>query len=214
MAKKHGLVIFWVFLVVLTFFVLLIAGSYFYFEMNKLQLYGVNPLSDWKSYVASIIKDVPFVGGNVKYKPFTVIPYQNLLESRLDAFQGILNTQAASLDAIRLQLQSEKANLEAMQSTISASEANLNTRIAQFNAQVRINQTYQAKLQTLDQWITNSNPTQIGKVLATANVPVNVLVDALTNLQPQTASAVLQAISLTNPNLAASIIDTLTKVTK
>jgi len=214
MAKRRGLIIFWVFLIVLAFFVVAVIGSYFYFEINKLQLYGITPFSDWKSYTASIIKFIPGIGGMVKYKPLTVIPYQTLLESRINAFQGVLNTQVASMDAKMVQLQNLESDLKVTQATIAASQSNLEIQEQQFNMQLLANQNYRSRIQTLDQWISNSNPAQIGHVLATSNISVNVLVDAMINLSPQTAGSILQSISQVNPSLASSIIETLTKVTK
>jgi|UniRef100_A0A7V3RFI8 hypothetical protein len=214
MAKRRGLIIFWVFLIVLAFFVVAVIGSYFYFEINKLQLYGITPFSDWKSYTASIIKFIPGIGGMVKYKPLTVIPYQTLLESRINAFQGVLNTQVASMDAKMVQLQNLENDLKVTQATIAASQSNLEIQEQQFNMQLLANQNYRSRIQTLDQWISNSNPAQIGHVLATSNISVNVLVDAMINLSPQTAGSILQSISQVNPSLASSIIETLTKVTK
>jgi hypothetical protein len=214
MAKRRGLIIFWVFLIVLAFFVVAVIGSYFYFEINKLQLYGITPFSDWKSYTASIIKFIPGIGGMVKYKPLTVIPYQTLLESRTNAFQGVLNTQVASMDAKMAQLQNLENDLKVTQATIAASQSNLEIQEQQFNMQLLANQNYRSRIQTLDQWISNSNPAQIGHVLATSNISVSVLVDAMINLSPQTAGSILQSISQVNPSLASSIIETLTKVTK
>ncbi|BBJ27560.1 OmpH family outer membrane protein [Athalassotoga saccharophila] len=214
MAKKRGLLIFWVFLVIFTFLVLSIGISYFYFEMNKLQMYGVTPFADVKSYAASILKMVPFIGNSVKYEPLRVIPYQTLLESRINAFQNVLNTREASLEAKEIQIASLQAQLASLQATLKASQTAFERQVQQFNAQVAEYQSYQKRIQTLDQWITNSNPSQIGRIIATSNIPINVIVDAMVNLSPQVAGSVLQAISQTNPAMASSIIENLTKVTR
>lgn len=214
MAKKHGLLIFWIFLVIFTFLVLAIGVSYFYFEMNKLEMYGVTPFTDVKSYVAYIIKMIPFVGNSVKYEPLKIIPYQAFLESRISAFQNVLNTQEASLEAKKIQLLNLQTQLMRLQDSVKASQVAIERQVQQFNAQLEAYQNYQKRIQTLDQWIINSNPSQIGRVLATSNISVGVLVDAMVNLPPQVAGSVLQAISQTNPAMASSIIENLTKVTK
>lgn len=214
MAKKHGIVIFWVFLVIFTFMIIAVSISYFYFEMNKLQMYGVTPFADVKSYASSIVKMIPGIGNMVKYQPLKTISYQQLLESRIDAFQSVLNTQMASLDAKSIQVTNLEERLNAIQVSLNASQTALKDQIQQFNSKMTSYQSYQSRIQTLDQWITNSNPSQIGRVLATSNVPVNVLVDAMTNLSPQIAGSVLQSISQTNPSLASAIIENLTKATK
>jgi hypothetical protein len=118
------------------------------------------------------------------------------------------------MDAKMAQLQNLENDLKVTQATIAASQSNLEIQEQQFNMQLLANQNYRSRIQTLDQWISNSNPAQIGHVLATSNISVSVLVDAMINLSPQTAGSILQSISQVNPSLASSIIETLTKVTK
>ncbi len=214
MAKKRGLLIFWVFLIIFTFLILSVGINYFYFEMNKLQMYGVTPFVDVKSYAASILKMVPFIGNSVKYEPLRVIPYQTLLESRINAFQNVLNTQEASLEAKEIQIAKTQVQLASLQASLKASQIAFERQVQQFNAQVAEYQSYQKRIQTLDQWITNSNPSQIGRIIATSNLPINVIVDAMVNLSPQVAGSVLQSISQSNPAMASAIIENLTRVTK
>lgn len=214
MAKKHGIVIFWIFLVIFTFMIIAVSISYFYFEMNKLQMYGVTPFADIKSYTTSMVKMIPIVGNTVKYQPMKTISYQTLLESRIDAFQSVLDAKASSLDAKSIQIANLENKLSTVRASIDASQIALQDQIKQFNSQMAAYQSYKSRIQTLDQWITNSNPSQIGHVLANSDISVSVLVDAMTNLSPQVAGSILQSISQTNPTLASAIIENLTKVTK
>ncbi len=204
--KKRGkkfLIAFFVFLF-LTFLMLLI--GYLYFETGRLSLYGVKPFSDIKSYAASLMEKVPILSSKVKYKPLNVIPYQQLLNERLQAFQEILDTQAASLEKERIKLQALEKKLEELRTSLEASQTALKKKIQSFEEKMKLQQSYEYRLQTLDTWITNSDPTKIGAILAKSKIPINVLVDAFVKLQPKTVGSLLQSIAQTNPTLAASIV--------
>ncbi len=207
--KKKGLKFFIAFLVLFAVVFVAFLVGYLYFETNRLSLYGVKSFSDLKSYTASIMKKVPFLGKSVKYTTLKLIPYQQLLETRLNAFQKILDTRAASLNVKEFKLEKKEMDLKALQSTLSASENQIRVEIKRFKHDQEIRQSYQYRLKTLDQWITNSDPDKIGQILANSKVSVNVLVDALMNLSPNTAGTILQSIAQSNPTLAASIINTL-----
>lgn len=215
MAKKKSLgkilLAFTIFfsIVVVSFFV-----GYFYFEFQRLNLYGVKPFSDFKSYTASLIKRVPFLGNTVNYTPLKVIPYQQLVESRLSSFQEVLDSQKASLDSKEKAVLQSESTLNAMKTTLLASETALKKRMDSFNKLLQEQQSYETRLQTLDQWITNSDPTKIGQILATSNIPVKTVVDAMVKLSPQTAGSLLQSIAQSNPTLASSIVNTLAGGTK
>ncbi len=204
--KKRGkklLVAFFVFLF-LTFLMLLI--GYLYFETGRLSLYGVKPFSDVKSYVASLMDKIPVLNTKLKYKPLNVVPYQKLLQERLQSFQGILDTNAASLEKEKLRLQELENKLEKLKATVEASQLVLEKKIKAFEEKLKIRQSYEYRLQTLDEWITNSDPAKIGAILAKSKIPITTLVDAFVELQPKTVGSLLQAIAQTNPTLAASIV--------
>jgi flagellar motility protein MotE (MotC chaperone) len=206
MSKKSGKKIFVVFLVFLliSFFMLLI--GYLYFETNRLSLYGIKPFSDVKSYTASLMKKIPILNSKIEYKPLNVVPYQKLLEEKLDSFQEVLDSQAASLATERKKLQSLKEELKKLKITLEASQTKLKAEIEKFNEKVKKEQSYEYRLTTLNQWITNSDPSKIGKILADSKIPIDVLVEALMRLPAKTAGNILQSIAQTNPTLAASII--------
>ncbi len=215
MAKKKSLgkilLAFTVFLsiVVVSFFI-----GYFYFEFQKLNLYGIKPFSDFKSYTTSLIKKVPFLGNSVSYTPLKIVPYQELVESRLSSFQKVLDSQRAALESKEKSLLKSENALNTMKTTLLASEAALKKQMNSFNELLKKQQSYQTRLQTLDQWITNSNPAKIGQILATSSIPVKTVVDAMVKLSPQTAGSLLQSIAQSNPSLAASIVNTLAGGTK
>lgn len=209
--KKKGVKFFIAFLVFFAVAFVAFFGGYLYFETNRLSLYGVKPFSDLKSYTASIMKKIPFLGRSVKYTTLKVMPYQQLLETRLDSFQKILDTRAASLSVKELKLEKKEKELKTLQNTLSASENKIRVEIEKFKHDQEIRQSYQYRLKTLDQWITNSDPAKIGQILANSKVPVDVLVDALMNLSPNTAGTILQSIAQANPSLAASMINNLTE---
>ncbi len=203
---KKGKKVFVVFLVFLFLSFLFLLIGYLYFETNRLSLYGIKPFSDVKSYTASLMKKIPILSSKIEYKPLKVVPYQTLLEEKLQSFQKILDSQAASLTAERLKLQAMEKQLEKLKATLEASQAKLEAEMKAFNQQIKMEQSYEYRLKTLNQWITNSQPAKIGQILANSKIPINVLVDALMRLPPKTAGDVLQSIAQTNPTLAASIV--------
>lgn len=207
--KKKGMKIFAAFTVFLFIALLVLLIGYLYFETNRLSLYGIKPFSDVKSYAASIMKKVPLLGNKVVYKPLSVVPYQQLLEEKLASFQTVLDTQAASLNAQKMKLESLERKLKSLQITLEASENKLKAKVKEFDKKMKIQQSYEYRLQTLNQWIINSDPAKIGPILANSKLPINVLVDALTMLSPKTAGTVLQSIAQANPTLASSVINTL-----
>ncbi|WP_036221386.1 hypothetical protein [Mesoaciditoga lauensis] len=135
-----------------------------------------------------------------------VIPYQKLLDERLESFQKVLDSQAASLTAERKKLQAMEAKLERLKTTLEASQTKLEAEMKKFNEKLKIEQSYEYRLETLNQWITNSDPVKMGQIIANSKIPLEVLVDALMRLPPKTVGTLLQSIAQTNPSLAASII--------
>jgi len=207
--KKKGVKIFFAFVVFLFIAFLILLTGYLYFETDRLSLYGTKPFSDVKSYAASIMKKVPLLGSKISYKPLNVVPYQQLLERKLASFQSVLDSQAASLNSQRIELENLKIKMKSLQITLDASESELKTKIKAFDEKAKAQQNYEHRLQTLEQWIVNSDPVKIGQILANSKLPINVFVDVLTNLSPKTAGTVLQSIAQVNPTLASSVIDTL-----
>ncbi len=212
--KKKGLTFFVVFLVLFVVIFIMFFGGYLYFETNRLSLYGVKPFSDLKSYTASIIKRVPLLGKSVKYTSLRVMPYQKLLETRLNAFQKVLDTRAASLNAKEIKIEEKEKNLKALQNALALSQSKIQSEIKKFKQEQETYQSYQHRIKTLDQWISNSDPTKMGKILANSKIPITVLVDALMNLSPNIAGTLLQSIAQSNATLAASIVNTLAGVKK
>ncbi len=212
--KKKGIRIFIAFVVFLLIAFLSLLIGYLYFETNRLSLYGIRPFSDVKSYAASIMKKVPLLGNKITYKPLNVVPYQQLLEEKLTSFQAILNTQAASLNAQKIKLENLERNLKTLQITLVASESKFKAKVKEFNKKREVQQSYEHRIQTLNQWIVNSDPTKIGQILANSKLSVSVLVDVLTKLSPKIAGTVLQSIDQVNPTLASSVINTLAGVRK
>ncbi|WP_456398474.1 hypothetical protein [Mesoaciditoga sp.] len=206
MSKKRGKMIFVSFLVFLLISIFILLIGYLYFETNRLSLYGIKPFSDIKSYTASLMKKIPVLSSKVEYKPLKVVPYQELFEKRLDAFQKLLDSQAASLANERKKLESLREELQKMEASLQASQTRLNSEMKEFNEKIKKEQSYEYRLSTLNQWITNTDPTKIGKILANSKIPINVLVDALMRLPPKTAGSILQSIAQSDPKLAASII--------
>ncbi len=206
MSQKKGKRIFIVFLVFLFISFLILLVGYLYFETDRLSLYGIKPFSDVKSYVASLAKKIPVLNTKVKYEPLKVIPYQKLLDERLESFQKVLDSQAASLTAERKKLQAMEAKLERLKATLEASQTKLEAEMKKFNEKLKTEQSYEYRLETLNQWITNSDPVKMGQIIANSKIPLDVLVDALMRLPPKTVGTLLQSIAQTNPSLAASII--------
>ncbi len=207
--KKKGMKIFAAFTLFLFIAFLILLIGYLYFETGRLSLYGIKPFSDVKSYAASVMKKVPLLGSKVAYKPLNVVPYQQLLEEKLASFQTILDTQSASLNAQKIKLEELERKLKSLQITLEASENKLRVKVKEFDKKMKVQQSYEYRLQTLDQWIINSDPAKIGQILANSKLPVDVLVDALTRLSPKIAGTVLQSIAQANPTLASSVINTL-----
>ncbi len=207
--KKKGMKIFAAFTLFLFIAFLILLIGYLYFETGRLSLYGIKPFSDVKSYAASIMKKVPLLGDKVAYKPLNVVPYQQLLEEKLTSFQTILDTQSASLNAQKTKLDELERKLKSLRITLEASESKLRVKVKEFDKKMKVQQSYEYRLQTLDQWIINSDPAKIGQILANSKLPVDVLVDALTRLSPKIAGTVLQSIAQANPTLASSVINTL-----
>lgn len=207
--KKKGMKIFVAFTVFLFIAFLMLLVGYLYFETGRLSLYGIKPFSDVKSYAAAIMKKVPLLGNKVSYKPLNVMPYQQLLKEKLASFQSVLDIQAASLSAQRMKLESLDRKLKSLQITLEASENKLRAEIKEFDERTKVQQSYEYRLQTLNQWIINGDPAKIGPILANSKLPVTVLVDALTRLSPKIAGTVLQSIAQANPTLASSVINTL-----
>jgi DNA repair exonuclease SbcCD ATPase subunit len=180
--------------------------GYIDFVFQKIGETGLTPLSDWRSYVASILNRIPLVNQFVQYEPRKVIPqgqyYQEIYEvyiERIDKDRTDLEEKARELGEIESSLTSRERQLDARQQEIAMREERLNTEIA-------AKESIDARLNQLADWFNNADERLIAPALADPAISVEEIVGGLRRVDPGIAADIIAQLAQVNPQKAANIL--------
>jgi flagellar motility protein MotE (MotC chaperone) len=208
--KKSSLkTIFTFFIVGLIIAVSLLSIGYIVFEFNRISYYNLDLRNDWRSYLAFLTKDIPYLNDFIEYEYLEIgNPLENqksLLEARLDSLDNMkdeIEKNKAELDDIQSQIVESSEELIAKQQELEKLEAEYQEKITEYN-------DYQNRIEKLASWLNSSTPQQIANALIRDEVSVELIVDAFYVMESKTVAEILQALANLNPEKAAKIIATL-----
>lgn len=208
--KKSSLkTIFTFFIVGLVIAIGLLSIGYITFEFNRISYYNLDLRNDWRSYLAYLTKDIPYLKDFVKYEYIDIgNPLQNqekILEARLDSLNNMkteIEKNKAELDKIQAQIADSSEKLISKQEELKKLEAEYQSKITQYN-------DYQNRINKLASWLNSSTPQQIANALIRDEVSVDLIVDAFYVMDSKTVAQILQALANLNPAKAAKIIATM-----
>jgi flagellar motility protein MotE (MotC chaperone) len=208
--KKSSLKkIFIFFIVGMVIGIALLGVGYIVFEFNRISYYNLELKNDWRSYLAYLTKDIPYLNNFIKYEYLEIgNPLENqkiLLESRLKSLDNMKNEiekNKAELDSIQAQIVESSEELIAKQQELEKLENEYQEKISEYN-------DYQNRIEKLASWLNSSTPQQIANALIRDEVSVDLIVDAFYVMDSKTVAQILQALANLNPEKAAKIIATL-----
>jgi len=208
--KKSSLkTIFTFFVVGLIIAIGLLSVGYIAFEFNRISYYNLDLRNDWRSYLAFLTKDIPYLNDFVEYEYLEIgNPLENqkqLVDSRLSALDSMkdeIEKNKNELDKIQSQIAESSEELIEKQREIDQLEAEYQEKIAAYN-------DYQNRIEKLASWLNSSTPQQIANALIRDEVSVELIVDSFYVMESKTVAEILQALANLNPEKAAKIIATL-----
>jgi seryl-tRNA synthetase len=127
---------------------------------------------------------------------------KELLDTKLKAIQDEREKLIAEQNELQIlleQVSQESAKLMAQREELEKLNQEYQQKIEQYN-------DYNARINTLANWLARSTPQQIANALSREEVSVELLVDALATLESKSAAEILQALALVNPQKAAEVI--------
>jgi hypothetical protein len=204
--KRSGRRFFRIILISVIVIIFLLGFGYIYFEYNRLSYLNLNFQNSWRSYMAFLVDFVPGLRNLSKYEYLEISdPFylqKELLDTKLKAIQDEIESLIAEqneLQKLLEQVSQESAKLMAQREELEKLNQEYQQKIDQYN-------DYNARINTLANWLARSTPQQIANALSREEVSVELLVDALATLESKSAAEILQALALVNPQKAAEVI--------
>ena len=204
--KRSGKKFLRIILISLIVAIFLLGVGYIYFEYNRLSYLNLNLQNSWRSYMAYLIDFIPGLRNLSNYEYLEISdPFylqKELLDTKLKAIQDErekLIAEQNELQKLLDQISQESANLMAQREELEKLNQEYQQKIDQYN-------DYNARINTLANWLARSTPQQIANALSREEVSVELLVDALATLESKSAAEILQALALVNPQKAAEVI--------
>ncbi len=191
-------------------FTILVYG-YFVFEYNRVKGFVMNPIEDWKSYLAFLLSKIPYVNKYVRYEPLQILSPQ-------EYFQDI--SRAASQRAQQILEEAKKAKsqadeqlklVEAERKIVLQMRKNWEDKLLQLEAAIARLQSPE-DIKKISETISSADPVAIAPVLASGEYSVDSIAAALTNLSSDLRADILTELGKLNPAKAAQVMNKIASV--
>ncbi len=191
-------------------FTILVYG-YFVFEYNRVKGFVMNPIEDWKSYLAFLLSKIPYVKKYVRYEPLQILSPQ-------EYFQDI--SRAASQRAQQILEEAKKAKsqadeqlklVEAERKIVLQMRKNWEDKLLQLEAAIARLQSPE-DIKKISETISSADPVAIAPVLASGEYSVDSIAAALTNLSSDLRADILTELGKLNPAKAAQVMNKIASV--
>ncbi|BBE32144.1 hypothetical protein OSSY52_22850 [Tepiditoga spiralis] len=208
--KKGGIKTIIIFFIIgLVVAVALLFVGYISFEFNRLSYMNLNLKSDWRSYLAYLTKDIPYVNKMVKYE-YLKVGDPILLQTKLiEEKQKAIEDEKKKLEAQKKEMQKLLEKITKDSSDLILKKEEVQKLSSEYEKKINDYNNYNNRVKKIAEWLSSSTPSKIIKALQQSQVKIDLIVDALYILQPSIVGELLDAMSEVNPDKAAQIISKL-----
>ena len=193
---------------------LIIAFHYLYFEMTRIEGFGVKLFQDWRSYVAYVFSKIPYLKDRIEYKPMKI---GNASEYYGEVFSGAvkdLGEKLRKLEEERKEVESLKKRYEDLINVLRDIKSKLESEYESERKKLEVYKEGKARIEELSKLIESSEPAQIAVTLSQENLSVDTIAAVLRNIPQDVAAEVIQELSKINPQKSADVLNRLGSVEK
>lgn len=191
-------------------FTILVYG-YFVFEYNRVKGFVMNPIEDWKSYLAFLLSKIPYVNRYVRYEPLQILSPQEYFQDISRAASQRAQQILEEARRVKSQADEQLKLVEAERKIVLQMRKNWEDKLLQLEAAI-------AKLQSpedikkISETISSADPAAIAPVLASNEYSTDSIAAALTNLSSDLRADVLTELGKLNPAKAAQVMNKIASV--
>jgi len=204
--KKKGKLIFLILTVLVTVSLLVLIFGYIDFEFKKIGETGFSPLSDWRSYLAYLMSNVPIVKNYVKYEPRRIVKpsvfYTEIYESYIEKIE----IDRQTLENRSEELDEKDRKLRRLELEINTRTQELNLKEERLLSETNNWEDRQKRYQQLANWYENGDTTQIALALSSNQISIEEIVNGLRLVESGIAAEMVGALANLNPDKAAQIL--------
>jgi len=206
LAKTKGSKLLKSLLIAIIIAVFLIIVHYLYFESTRLSSCGVDVFNDWRSYIAYIVRKIPFVKEKIKYTPLKIgdpnYYYKNLISNYAEEISLKLeeiNKEKESVEKQRKLLELEMGVVKGLQSKWKKFY-----ETEEFNKKVY--QDFEKNVKKLADLMKESDAESVALIINQNNIDVETIAAALKYLPNDASAEIIQALGKINPKKAADVL--------
>ncbi|MFN3284214.1 MAG: hypothetical protein ACK40Q_08305, partial [Pseudothermotoga sp.] len=186
-------------------FTILVYG-YFIFEYNRVKGFVMNPIEDWKSYLAFLLSKIPYVSKYVRYEPLQILSPQEYFQDISRAASQRAQQILEEARRVKSQAEEQLKLIEAERKVVLQMRKNWEDKLLQLETAI-------AKLQSpedikkISETISSADPAAIAPVLASNEYSTDSIAAALTNLSSDLRADVLTELGKLYPAKAAQVMN-------
>jgi len=204
--KKKAKLIFLLLTIIMTVGLLVLIFGYIDFEFKKIGETGLSPLSDWRSYLAYLMSNVPVVKNYVKYEPRKIVKpsvfYTEIYESYIEKIEIDRQTLENRAD----ELNEKDQRLKQLEVEINTRTQELNLKEERLLSETNNWEDQQKRYQQLADWYANGDTAQIALALSSNQISIEEIVSGLRLVESGIAAEIVGALANLNSDKAAQIL--------
>lgn len=196
-------------IIVLTLFVLAMLAliyGYIDFEFKKIGESGITPLSDWRSYLAYLMNKVPIINQYVEYQPRQVIKPSTYYTEIYESYIEKIEKDRIEIEERFKELEMKENDMKSFQAELNAKKQELDLKEEKLETEITSWQDRQTRLEQLADWFSNSDVQNIATAIASQEISVEEIVNALRLVEPGIAADIVGNLALTDQDKAGQIL--------
>ncbi len=204
--KGKGKIIFIIILLAFVAALLALIYGYIDFEFKKIGESGITPLSDWRSYLAYLMNKVPILNQYVEYQPRQVIKPTTYYTEIYEAYIEKIENDRIEIEQKFRDLDNKQSELNKFETALLAKEQELDLKEERLETEMTSWQDRQTRFKQLADWLSNADVQNISTAIASQQVAVEEIVEALRLVDPGIAADIVGNLALIDQNKAGQIL--------